>query len=374
MTGMDHSHAFLQSAWESSDDAGVLLIFADWLDERGDGETAEILRLVVAEAGTAQHSKERTARLKRLRDNAWKSIRRTGWPDMAVQGDVGTVAFSRRPDPARPAREHIVVRPDRRTIHWLRADVDGGDEVIATREGRELLRRSLPPETLEFIAGRRDFYWGAGFTLADDHFPLPDGWQADPELALADRGRRVDQALAPALVPVAELPGELVPHVAWVLCEHVCDKRRRARAGNLVPGAHIFSFRTGPTAWRHQEAIENRVAGSAAAVLRNRFRTFALHARPRPGEGAVVAGLLVRVADDGRVTARKLVWLAGEEIRETPNLLRADATLSGEDFGQALADLGGVVEGAEAAFILDTPEKLRGLFTSGAVTGESAAS
>jgi uncharacterized protein (TIGR02996 family) len=374
MTGMDHAHAFLQSAWDAGDDATVLLIFADWLDEGGDGNAAEMLRLVVAEAGTARHSKDRGARLKHLRDDAWKSIRRTGWTDMAVQGDVGTVAFSRRPDPARPAREHIVVRPDRRTVHWLRADVDGGDEVIATRDGKELLRRPLPPETLEFIAGRRDHYWGAGFTLGDDHFPLPDGWQADPEPALAERRRRVDQALAPALVPVTDLPAELVPHVAWVLCEHICDRRRRARTGQIVPGAHVFFFRTGPMAWRHQEAVENRVSGSAAAVLRTRFRTFALHARPTRGEGAVAAGLLVRVADGGRVIARKLVWLAGEELRETTNLPRADATLSGEDFRQALADLGGVAEEAEAAFILDTPEKLRGLFTSEAVTGESAAS
>ena len=61
---------------------------------------------------------------------------------------------------------------------------------------------------------------------------------------------------------------------------------------------------------------------------RSRFRVRVLHASPRPDEGAVVAGLLVRVADDGGMTARKLVWLgpAGEvhavcghlEPREAP--------------------------------------------------------
>jgi hypothetical protein len=346
----------------------VLLVFADWLEERGRGDAAEMLRLVVAEAGTARHSKERTARLSQLRNDLWKMIELTSWPDMAVQGDMGTVAFSRRPDPARPAREHIVVRPDRRTIHWLRADVDSGGEVICTRDGLELLRRPLPEETLEFIRNRRDCYWGAGFTLGEDHFPLPDGWQADPQAALAERRRRVAEALAPAEVKVSDLPAELVPHVAWAIAEYVCDKRRRARGGHVVPGAHVFLFCTGPMAWRHDEAVENRNAGKAVAVLRNRFRVWALVARPRAGEEAVVAGLLVRVADDGRVTARKLVWLGpADEVRETPNLRRAGDTLPAGEFHRALADLdGGVPAGAEAAFIADTPEKLRGLFTCGA--------
>src|SRR5262249_34337731 len=147
---MDQGHAFLQAAWESSDDAGILLVFADFLEERGD-PAAEILRLVAAEVSTARHSRDRAARLKRLRNDVWKTIKLTAWPDMAVQGDVGAIGFSRRPDPDRPAREHIVVRPDRRAVHWLRADVDGGDEVICTRDGQELLRRRLPLETLEFI-------------------------------------------------------------------------------------------------------------------------------------------------------------------------------------------------------------------------------
>jgi hypothetical protein len=163
-----------------------------------------------------------------------------------------------------------------------------------------------------------------------------------------------------------DLPGELLPYVAWALAEHAWDRRRRARGGHLVPGAQVFVFCTGPMAWRHDEAVENRNAGKAVAVLRSRFRVRALVARPRPGEGAVVVGLLLRVADGGRVTARKLVWLGpGGEERETANLRRTGETLPAEDFGRALADLdGGVPEEAEAAFVADTAERLRALFES----------
>jgi uncharacterized protein (TIGR02996 family) len=55
---MNQGQAFLQSAWVSGDDAGILLVFADWLEEQGD-PAAEVIRLVAAEAGTARHSKER---------------------------------------------------------------------------------------------------------------------------------------------------------------------------------------------------------------------------------------------------------------------------------------------------------------------------
>src|SRR6185437_16163661 len=98
---MTDAHVLLQSAWESGHAASVLLVFADWLEEQGD-PFAEIIRLLAAEAGTARHSKERTARLKHLRDGVWKTIRRTAWPDMAIQGDVETVSFSWRLDPGRP--------------------------------------------------------------------------------------------------------------------------------------------------------------------------------------------------------------------------------------------------------------------------------
>jgi hypothetical protein len=85
----------------------------------------------------------------------------------------------------------------------------------------------------------------------------------------------------------------------------------------------------------------------------------------------VVAGLLVRVADDGRTAARKLVWLGrADEVRETADLPGADDTLSAADFGSALADLARAGQeederqALEAAFVADTPERLRELFTS----------
>jgi uncharacterized protein (TIGR02996 family) len=88
---MTDAHALLQAAWDAGDDATVLLIFADWLEERGHGDAAEMLRLVVAEAGTARHSKDRVTRLKGLRDDAWRTIRRTSWPDMAGYGPIPPV-------------------------------------------------------------------------------------------------------------------------------------------------------------------------------------------------------------------------------------------------------------------------------------------
>jgi hypothetical protein len=150
------------------------------------------------------------------------------------------------------------------------------------------------------------------------------------------------------------------------LAEYLWDKQHRARCGQVVPGAHVFLFCTEAMAWRHAEAIENRNSEAAAAILRNRFRMRTLHAFRTLSEGAVVAGLLVRVADDGRIAARKLVWLSSaNEVRETANLPRAGDILPAEDFHLALTDLEGSVPAAAAAtFVLDTPEKLRTLFAS----------
>lgn len=298
-----------------------------------------------------------------MRADAWKSIRGTAWPDMAVQGHAGPASFSRRPDVDRPARELILVRPDRRSIHWLRVDLDGEDEVIGTRDGRELLRRPLPPDTLEF-ATNHGIHPGAGFALADDYFPLPDGWQQDQASALAERQRRVDAALAPAAVQPSDLPADLVPHVAWVLCEYLCDRGRLARSGRLVPGAHVFFFRTGLMQWQHQETVESGF-GDVVGTLRKRFRTFALSPHARNAEGTVVAGLLVRVSDTGRITARKLIWLGpGDEMRETGNLRRAGDTLPEGDFRQAMDDLRRELPGLRDDFLVSTQQQLRGLFTA----------
>jgi uncharacterized protein (TIGR02996 family) len=362
---MDQPHAFLQAAWESDEEVGVLLVFADWLEERGD-PAAEVIRLVAAEAGTARHDRRRAARLRELRADVWKSVRRTSWPGMALQGDHEAVSFSRRLKAGGSVdREGIVVRPGRRTVRWLRVALDGDDEVIATRDGRELLRRPLPPEMLPYARAGGD-YWSCCLAWGDDHFPLPEGWQADPEPALAERRRLVEAALGPAEVPLSDLPAEVVPYLACVLCEFLCDRGRRARAGRVVPGAHVFLFHTAATAWRHHLAVENRDSRRAPARLRDMFRTWAAHRGAGAGQDAAAAGLLVRVGDDGRATARKLVWLGpGGEVKETANLPRAGDSLPAGEFHRALADLdAGVPAGAEAPFVADTAERLRALFTA----------
>ena len=134
---MSDAHSLLAAAWQTGDTT-PLLALADLLDEQTDHDTAELIRLTAAAAVTARHSPDRTRRLKQLRDAAWKRARTTAWPDMAVQPDTSAAGFSRRPDPSSPARETIVVRPDRQTIHRLTAELDGGDEVIRSTERRSL--------------------------------------------------------------------------------------------------------------------------------------------------------------------------------------------------------------------------------------------
>lgn len=358
---MSDAHAILAAAWDAGEDALPLLVLADLFDEVDQPDAAEVLRLVAAEAGTSRHSGERAARLKQLREQAWQRVRLTSWPNMAVQGNAGAAAFSRRPDPARPDREHIVVRPDRCTLHRIRVELDGDDEVVCTRDGRELLRRRLPNETLAFIHERGDLYWGAGFSIGHDYFPFPDGWQADPAAAESEQLRRLEAALAHAAMPIMALPGELVPFVAWTLCEFVMDRGRRARSGAVVSGAHLFLFRPADGGWQHAQSLENREAGRAVALLRQRFR------RDVNGGRGVLAGLLFRVADDGRVVARKLVWVGQDgEDAESPNLPpRPDATVPVEEFRRAAEDMEMDDEVAER-FVLGDEARLRRVFSAGA--------
>jgi hypothetical protein len=263
----------------------------------------------------------------------------------------GAAGFSRRPAPARPDREHLIARPDRRTVHHWLLGLDGEDEVVRTRGGAEVLRRRLPPAALDYVRRRGDLYLRAGFAAAHDYFPLAEGWPADPAAAEAEQVRRFEAAVEPALIPVTDLPAELVPFVAWVLAEYLADRPRRARAGEPVPGAHLFLFRGGR--WHHAASLDPGDFGRAAELLRRRFR--------RERDRGVTAGLLVRVADGGRVAARKLVW-AGTDGggRETGNLRAAAATLGADDFLSAAADLG-VDPGP---FVLDSVAALRNLFTS----------
>jgi uncharacterized protein (TIGR02996 family) len=354
---MSDAHAILTAAWAAGDDTTPLLVLADLFDEVDQPDAAEVLRLVVAEGFTSRHSRERAARLKQLREDAWRRVKDTAWPNMAVQGNAGAASFSRRPDPDRPDREQVVVRPDRRTLHRFRIELDGHDEVVRTADGRELLRRRLRPDTITFIHERGDVYWSAGFSIGHDHFPFPDGWQADPDLAEAEQLRQLEVALAPAAIPVAELPAELVPFVAWVLCEHVMDRDRRARDGAVVPGAHLFLFRPAD-GWRHAQSLENREAGRAVTSLRQRFR------RDLNGGRGVLAGLLVRVADDGRIAARKLLWVGsgGTEV-ESLNLHGATSTLSAEEFRRAAEDME-MDDEVAGRFVLEGVAGLRGVFAT----------
>lgn len=359
--GMSDAHAILAAAWAAGDDTTPLLVLADLFDEVDQPAAAEVLRLVVAEGFTSRHSTERTARLKRLREDSWRRVKDTTWPSMAVQGNAGAAAFSRRPAPDRPDREHVVVRPDRRTIHRFCVELDDHNEVVRTTQGDELLRRRLPPDTVAFIRERGDLYWSPAFSIGHDYFPFPDGWQANPEAAEAEQLRRMEAALAPAAIPVADLPAELVPFAAWTFCEYAMDRGRRARTGAIVPGAHIYLFRPADGGWRHAQSLENREAGRAVALLRQRFR------RDLNGGRGVLAGLLVRVADDGRVAARKLIWIGRDgEDAESPNLPpRQDATVSVAEFRRAADDMEMDEEVAER-FVMGDEARLRGVFAAAA--------
>lgn len=216
-----------------------------------------------------------------------------------------------------------------------------------------MLRRELPTATAAFIRGGNDICGASlAFSIEHDYFPLPDGWRAAPTPALTARQQRMEAALAPALVPVADLPPELVPFVGWALAEFLANRPRRARSGEPVPGAHLFVFREGR--WHHAASLDSRDTGRAVELLRRRVRW-------ERGRG-VLAGLLVRVADDGRATARKLVWFGtGGVEQETTNLTGVAATLATDEFRRAATALGA----DEQTFVLDTTEKLRGLFTAG---------
>jgi len=150
---MSESHHLLAAAWQTGDTT-PLLVLADLLDERADHDTAELLRLTAAEAVTARNDRTRDRRLRQLRDQLWKRVQLTTWPQMAVQGNGGAANFGRRPDPTRSDREHLIVRPDRGTLHWLGVELQGEDEVVRSREGQDLLRRRLPPDVLESFHSR----------------------------------------------------------------------------------------------------------------------------------------------------------------------------------------------------------------------------
>lgn len=102
-------------------------------------------------------------------------------------------------------------------------------------------------------------------------------------------------------------------------------------------------------------AVHNRHFNKATTRLRDVF-----HWHTSAVKAGAVASLLVRVAENGNLTARKLIWWGPAGVQETANLSRAEASLTAEDFEQAMADLGDAV--TVEAFVRDTAEKLWGLF------------
>ncbi len=212
--------------------------------------------------------------------------------------------------------------------------------MVRSRGGLELLRRRLVPEALDFVRRRGDVSVGSGFSLVHDYFPVPPG-TADLAAAFEERCIEFEAAVGAALLPVIDLPAELIPSVAWLLAEHLADRPRRVRGGEPVPGVHLFLFRGGR--WHHGASLDLRDSGRAAELLRRRVRW--------DRDRGVVAALLVRVADGGRIAARKLAWIGHDgHDRETANLSGATATLSAADYRLVTDDL----ELDEAAFVLDT--------------------
>ena len=264
---MSDAKALLAAAWATGD-LTPLLALADLLDEQDNPDFAELLRLTIAEGQTARCDQTRFQRLLQLQEEMRERIRQHAWPDLAMESGIA-MSFSRRPDPSRHEREHIVVRADRQTLHRLRSEVEGRDEVLSTQHGEELARCLLIPDRLAALQKRSDTYWAAAFTLADNFFPLSHHL-GNRKAAQAEQLLRFETAVAPARIAIADLPCELVPFVAWLLADHAADKPRRVGNGEVVPGAHIFVFKN--WAWRHAAALDNRDSGRAANLLRQRLR------------------------------------------------------------------------------------------------------
>lgn len=341
---MTEGHAFFQDAWES-EDVAPLLVYADWLEERADDPTATLLRAVIARSRTALPTEQADADLQRLREEAWQAIGQTGWPTLETEPGDRTAIFSRmaRRDPR--AYEHVYVLAARRALARLVVRCDGPDQVICARDHREVLR------TNRLTAAGGDAFWCKSYGVEESG------------LRLLRRCRNVERVLAGTAIGPADLPAELVPYAAWRLCEYLCDRRRRLRAGQAVPGLHVFHYRAGSRAWRHAELLDGLCPGGAERGLRAKFlQTVAKGGGSNAAGGALVAALLVFVADDGRVQARKLVWAAARgQVHESVTLQRAGDTLSARAFGRAVAEV--QAAGARVAgFPVDTPDRLRTLF------------
>jgi uncharacterized protein (TIGR02996 family) len=185
---MTRAHAFLRAAWESGE-VVHLLVYADWLDEQGDTDTAELLRLTVEEASTARYCKERTRRLKQLRDKVLEGLK---------------------------------------AVHRLVVNVEGRQDVVRNNAGQELLRRLLPRRLLQGIREKRFGPWEAWWqrTLSFESFdtlPRP----------------QMEELLAGAAVPLSDLPTELAPYVCCLLCEHAAQGIRSLGKYSRLPVGRI---------------------------------------------------------------------------------------------------------------------------------------
>jgi uncharacterized protein (TIGR02996 family) len=317
---MSDAHALLQAVWDTGEQT-PLLALADLLDERGDHDAAGLIRLTVADATTARQSADRTRRLKQLRDNAWKRARTAPWPDMAVQPDTSASGFSRRPDPSSPTRETIVVRPERRIVHWLRVDLDGSDEVIRSGAGLELLRRELPPATLEFVRRGSDTRLHTSRRGADATAPWdvtmigPDdispGFRALLDRAGWHPGRRVG---TDEWVSRLRAEGFTVNASAIAVLETFGGLSVRLPAAGISPYDHELQFEPVLAATGDRDRTEEWEA--------------ALGIRLFPLGQEVRTGSVVWAGDDGRLyIGREFgLYLLGETFRAAMDQLAVPAT------------------------------------------------
>jgi len=268
---------------------------------------------------------------------------------MAIDAGA-SIDFSRRPRDTLPDREFILVQADRQTVNRFRFEVDGEDELIRTQGGVELLRRRCEASTLSLLHNQ-PYLYASALILAQDFFPI-SGQPADREAAKTEQLRLFERALAPTQIAIGDLPEELLPFVAWLLADHIANRTRWGNDGEIIPGTHLFIFRDG--AWQCDESLHHRNLARAGKWLTQRLR--------RETRQGVLMGLLIRLDDYDRLTARKLMWIGADgRTRQTANLKGVASTLPGAAF-QQLAD---ELRLQEPGFVLDTPEKIRALFGSG---------
>lgn len=348
---MSELHAMLAAAWDAGEDTLPLLVLTDMLEERDNPDLAELVRLHVAEATTAAHGRRWIARKAELERGVWERTRRLSWDTIFDPIEGGAALFLR--DQTQNGGSFLIARPDTRSVHQLEIECDGRDEIVRSRCGAELLRCPLSPLPSSDPSTPAPRYWDGALDYEGDRFLFPARWHDDAPSRLHPWGPT--GRFAPARVSFHDLPAETLPFVALKLCEYRTDRGRLAREGRVVPGAHLFLFRAAG-GWQLLKTLASHTAARGATLVVQEFQ------RERYGDAGVVAGLLIRVAADLQVVARRLVWAHGEWVYNTPALpSRPDGTLPAEDF-HAAAAMSLLDDATAERFVLDTPDKLRGLF------------